>query len=89
MEIFNTNLLQDERGDTSYEGNKMKGIVEQFNMKNVAEGPTRITNHSKTLIDLIVTNIKDPVKQKGACPLGISDHDMICVRVIGLKREVM
>ena len=72
---FSTNLLQDERGDTSYEGNKMKGILEQFNMKNVVKGPTRITYHSKTLIDLIVTNRKDLVKQKGTCPLGISDHE--------------
>ena len=47
-------------------------------MKNVEERPTRITNHSKTLIDLIVTNRKDLVKQNGTCPLGISDHDMIC-----------
>ena len=77
LEDLNTNLLQDERGDTSYEGNKMKGILEQFNMKNVVKGPTRITNHSKTLIDLIVTNRKDLVKQKSTCPLGISDHDMI------------
>ena len=74
---FNTNLLQSERGDTSYEGNKMKGILEQFNLKNVIEKPTRITTHSKTLIDLIVMNRKDLVKQKGTCPLGISDHDMI------------
>ena len=36
-----TNLLQDERGDTSYEGNKMKEILEQFNMKNVVKRPTR------------------------------------------------
>ena len=50
---FNTNLLQDKRGDTSDEGNKMKGTLEQFNMKNVVKGPTRITNQSKTLIDLI------------------------------------
>ena len=46
-------------------------------MKKVVKGPTRITNYSKTLINLIVTNRKDLVKQKGACPLGISDHDMI------------
>ena len=74
---FNTNLLQDERGDTSYEENKMIGILEQFNMKSVVKGPTTITNHSKTLIDLIVTNRKDLVKQKGTCPLGFSDHGMI------------
>ena len=70
---FNTNLLEDERGDTLYERNK---ILEQFNMRNVVKGPTRSTNHSKTLIVLIVTNRKDLVKQKGTCPLGISDHDM-------------
>ena len=36
-------------------------------MKNVEERPTRVTNHSKTLIDLIVTNREDLVKQKGTC----------------------
>ena len=46
-------------------------------MKKVVKGPTRITNHSKTLIDLIVTNRRDLVKQKGTSPLGISDYDMI------------
>ena len=63
---FYTNVLQNERGDTSYEGKKMEGILVQFNLKTVIEGPTRITNHSKTLIDLIVTNRKDLVKQKGS-----------------------
>ena len=84
---FSTNLLQGESGDTSYEGNKMKGILEQYNMKNVVKGPTRITNHSKTLIDLIVTNRKDLVKQKGTCPLGISDHDMIYATLQPVSRE--
>ena len=46
-------------------------------MKKVVKGPTRITICSKTLIDLIVTNRKDVVKQKRTCPLGISDRDMI------------
>lgn len=55
----------------------MSRIFEQFNMQNVTEGPTRITNYSKTLIDLIVATRKDLVKQKVLCLLGISDHDMI------------
>lgn len=73
---FNSNLQQDGNGQISYEG-KMAKIFEQYNMQNIIEGPTRIINHSKTLIDLIVSTRKDPVKQKGTCPLGISDHDMI------------
>ena len=36
-------------------------------MKNVKERPTRVTNHSKTLIDLIVTNREVVVKPKGTC----------------------
>lgn len=80
---FNTNLLQNERGATSYEGKKMEGILAQFNLKNVIEGPTRITNYSKTLINLIVTNRKDLVKQKGSYHLGISDHDMIYATLSG------
>ena len=85
---FNTNLLQNERGDTSYEGKKMEGILVQFNLKNVIEGPTIITSHSKTLIDVIVSNRKDLVKQKGSCPLGISDHDMIYATLsAGIPRD--
>ena len=54
-------------------GRHLKG----FNIlwkKGQATVSSRITHHSKTLIDLIVTNRKDLVKQKGTCPLGISDH---------------
>ena len=54
----------------------MKGILKQFNTKNMVERPARITNHSKALIDLIVTNRKDLVK-KGHISLGISDNDML------------
>lgn len=70
---FNSNLQQDGNGPISYEG-KMAKIFEQYNIQNIIEGPTRIINHSKTLIDLIVSTRKDPVKQKGTCPLGISAH---------------
>ena len=36
---FNTNLLRNKCGDRSYKGNKMKGILEQFN--NYEEGGKR------------------------------------------------
>ena len=36
---FNTNLLRNKCGDTSYKRNKMKGILEQFN--NYEEGGKR------------------------------------------------
>ena len=68
--------LPTECARTRLFGRHLKG----FNIlwkKGQATVSSRITNHSEMLIDLIVTNRKDLVKQKGTCPLGISDHDMI------------
>lgn len=73
--LLGDNLLQDRNVQISYEGNKMAKIFEPYKMRNIIEGPTRITNHSK--IDPMVTTRKDLVKQKGTCPLVISDPDRI------------
>ena len=74
---FNCNLLKNSQGELPHDGNRLTRIFQQFSMSNVIEGPTRVTSHSKTLIDLIVSTRKDLVKLRGTCPLGISDHDMI------------
>ena len=39
--------------------------------------PTRITNISKSLIDLCFTNFPDKVRASGVHSLGISDHSLI------------
>ena len=77
---FNCNLLKNSHGELPHDGNRLTRIFQQFSMSNVIEGPTRVTSHSKTLIDLIVSTRKDLVKLRGTCPLGISDHDMIYER---------
>ena len=39
--------------------------------------PTRITNTSRTLIDLCITNSPDKVKASGVLSIGISDHSLV------------
>ena len=45
--------------------------------------PTRITNNSQTLIDVILTNKPELFKDCGVCEVGISDHAL----VYGLMKE--
>ena len=47
--------------------------------------PTRSTNHSKTLIDYVVTNRPDCVSDQGVLPCGISDHDDVVYMTRSMK----
>ena len=38
----------------SYNNNKLYDIIHQFNLKNVINKPTRVTDHSSTLLDPII-----------------------------------
>ena len=48
-----------------------------FNLTQIISKPTRITNTSKSLIDLCFTNFPDKVRLSGVHSLGISDHSLI------------
>ena len=53
---------------------KLKTIIESLNLVQHITQPTRTTNTSNTLIDIIITNIEDNVKQAGTFPQKYSDH---------------
>lgn len=48
-------------------------------MKNIIDEATRITETTKTLLDLIITNKLNLAKRKGVLPLDISDHHLFLV----------
>ena len=52
-------------------------ICNIFNLSQIISEPTRITNTSKSLIDLCFTNFPDKVRGSGVHSLGISDHSLI------------
>lgn len=70
---FNIDLMK----ETTY-SKKIRKIVQDFGMKQLVNEPTRTTNSSSTLIDLIITNNFE-ISAKVFCTPKISDHDIIGV----------
>ena len=65
---------------------KFRQLLNKFNLKNVINKATRITDSSATLIDLIICSDISKISHQGVCDLGISDHHLIYA-VINLKRK--
>ena len=71
---FNCDLLS-ERPDSNT--SELLNISNTYNLSQIISQPTRITNTSKSLIDLCFTNYCDKVTVSGAHSLGINDHSLI------------
>ena len=51
------------------------------NFTQLINQPTRITQYSKTLLDIIITNYPHNIRECGVLSLRLSDHDMVfCIR---------
>lgn len=55
----------------------LTGITELFNLHQLVDEPTRITQSSSTTIDLIFTNDPERIVCSGVSHVGISDHSLI------------
>ena len=72
---FNVNMLDKE----SLDYKKLNdALIEPFDFKQIINKPTRITDKSQTLIDLILVKDLNKVKTSGQCDApGVSDHFFI------------
>ena len=48
-----------------------------YNLEQLIKEPTRVTNTSSSLVDLILTNQPNNISNSGVIDLGISDHSLI------------
>lgn len=72
---FNSDLLT-----PTGNGTKLKRILQSFNFRNIIKAPTRTSEHSNTLIDLIVTNNFSKVSiSSDVINYCIADHKFIYV----------
>ena len=55
----------------------LSGIADLYNLEKLIEEPTRITESTSTMIDLIFANTPGNVACSGVCHVGISDHILI------------
>ena len=69
---FNVNMLNSD----SYESRVLSdSLIDPFSLKQMVKSPTRITDKTRTLIDLILVSRPENVLYTGVCDApGISDH---------------
>ena len=63
---------------------RYSGILNVFGLQQVIKQPTRVTRHSRTLIDHLITNQPTRVTASGIIPCSIvSNHDSLyaCINV--------
>ena len=69
---LNCNLLSDD-----YESRALLDFCTTFNLTQLINLPTRITESSQSLIGVIMTTNKEIVTSSGVLTLSISDHNLI------------
>ena len=66
---------------------QLKNLFKVFNPKRFITDPTRITQHSSTLLDLMSTNCPRNISHSRVITSWLSDHDMVyIVRKINWKK---
>ena len=55
----------------------LKSLIEVFQLTQLITEPTRVTETSKTLLDVIITNKPEKIVTSGTTNLGTSDHDLV------------
>ena len=52
-------------------------LCSPYQIDHLIDKPTRVTDTSATMIDLVLTNVKENIHASGVIHLGISDHTLI------------
>lgn len=81
---FNIDLTT---GKESQMSKSLNNIIARSGWSNLIKSPTRITDHSETLIDLAITSNRSKVGKSGSYDAGISDHNLIFVTVKLFKKN--
>ena len=74
-------ILGDFNDNFFANGNHMSKICKNLNLIQIIEKPTRITQQSRTLLDLIITNRVDMIVQSDVSPSTIADHEAISMLI--------
>ena len=85
---FNVDSLKKSRMDSSLM-RKLRQTTENYDLEQIISSPTRITENSSTLIDMIFTNEKHRIVSFGILHLGLSDHSLVyCVCKSGVPHAL-
>lgn len=72
-------VMGDLNDDLLTRGNNLNRIIRNLNLKQVIDKPTRITQNSSTLLDVIITNNTEMILKSDVEPGNVADHEVISV----------
>ena len=61
--------------------NKLDQIIKISKLNQIIDKPTRITSHSETLLDVVITNKPDMILKHDVSPCEIADHERISISI--------
>ena len=68
---------------------KLRALLRIFNFTQLISQPTRVTEGSRTLLDIMASTSPQNISSSGVISAGLSDHDMVfCVRKLNCKKGV-
>ena len=81
---LNVNLLANS---PETHNSRLSDLLDNYQLTQIIDKPTRITPSSKSLIDLLITSDKDKITSHGVYSLSISDHHLIYATIkVGTSR---
>lgn len=73
---------------TLQECKQLKMLLKTEKLSQLITQPTRITNHSKTLLEVVITDNPENIRDSGVLSLSLSDHEVIyCIRKLKWMKE--
>lgn len=76
---FNIDMMDYVDGNVHNTNNPLADFCDRYCLSNTITEPTRVTNTSETLIDVILVNRTERWTKSGTLKLGISDHDLVYI----------
>ena len=84
---LNSDLMKRKTSsELGLQGKRLKRTMDKYGLRNVISDPTRITEKTETLIDIIITSEESKIVKAGRIDPGISDHKLVYA-VINLKHK--
>lgn len=65
------------KGKSNSNGRRLQNILRTLNLHNIIQNATRITETTKTLLDLIIVNDRSKVNDSGVIDASIADRKLV------------
>ena len=78
-------IFGDFNDDLFSANSKLLKVIEKSKMSSVINKPTRVTEHSSTLLDPVITNLPKTILHSDVVPGPIADHELITVIIDIMK----